>query len=150
MSNIDKLRTQIRDAHIYIIPYSHSDWAWTYTRQWHEERYSMVFEEVLEIMRRNPDYRWYFDTENEQLIPFQKRHPELMDELRQRVKEGRIGIAGGTITNPHPHRVGGEILIRNFTMGRRYFEREFPGADLSVLTLNDVIYGHSQLPQIAS
>ena len=150
MSDIDKLRTQIRGARIYIIPYSHSDWAWTYTRQWHEERYSMVFKEVLEIMRRNPDYRWYFDTENEQLTPFQKRHPELMDELRQRVKEGRIGIAGGTITNPHPHRVGGEILIRNFTMGRRYFEREFPGADLSVLTLNDVIYGHSQLPQIAT
>jgi len=150
MADIDELRTRIRNARIYVIPYSHSDWAWTYTRQWHEERYAVVFADVLEIMRRRPDYRWYFDTENEQLAPLRKRRPELVDELRQRVKEGRIGIAGGTITNPHPHRVGGEILIRNFVMGRRYFEREFPGADLSVLTLNDVIYGHSQLPQIAA
>ena len=150
MSDIHELRERIRDARIYLIPYSHSDWAWTCTRQWHEERYTVVFEDVLEIMRRNPDYRWYFDTENEQLAPFRERRPDLMDELRQRVREGRIGIAGGTITNPHPHRVGGEILIRNFVMGRRYFEREFPGVDLSVLTLNDVIYGHSQLPQIAA
>ena len=150
MSDIEQLREQIRGARIYVVPYSHSDWAWTYTRQWHEERYTVVFEDVLEIMRRNPDYKWYFDTENEQLAPFRQRRPHLMDELRKRVKEGRVGIAGGTITNPHPHRVGGEILIRNFVMGRRYFEREFPGVDLSVLTLNDVIYGHSQLPQIAS
>ena len=150
MSDIDELREAIRDARIYVIPYSHSDWAWTSSRQWHEERYVAVFADVLEIMRRDSSYKWYFDTENEQLAPLRNRRPELMEELKQRVWEGRVGIAGGTITNPHPHRVSGEMLIRNFCMGRRYFESEFPNVDLSVLTLNDVIYGHSQLPQIAS
>ncbi len=149
MSDLSDLRAKLRDAQLFVVPYSHSDWAWTYTRQWHEERYTLVFEDVLEIMRRDPDYKWYFDTECEQLAPFRLRRPDLMDELRVRVREGRIGIAGGTISNPHPHRVGGETLIRNFVMGRRYFEREFPGCDLSVLTLNDVIFGHTQLPQIA-
>ena len=150
MSDIKSLRNRIKDARIYVIPYSHSDWAWTCTRQWHEERYTAVYEDVLAIMRDDPDYKWYFDTESEQLAPFRLRRPHLMGELRQRVKEGRIGICGGTITNPHPHRVSGEILIRSSVMGRRYFESEFPGVDLSVLTLNDVIYGHSQLPQIAT
>ena len=150
MPDIDQLREQFAHARLYVVPYSHSDWAWTYTRQWHEERYTVVFEDVLEIMRRDPDYKWYFDTENEQLAPFRLRRPHVMDELRQRVAEGRIGIAGGTITSPHPHRIGGETLIRNLVMGRRYFEREFPGADLSVLTFNDVIYGHTQVPQIAA
>ena len=150
MSAIEELRERIRDARFYIVPYSHSDWAWTYSRQWHEERYTVVFEDVLGIMRRDPDYKWYFDTENEQLAPFRLRRPHLMDELRERVAQGRIAICGGTLTNPHPHRVGGETLIRNLVMGRRYFETEFPGCDLSVLTLNDVIFGHTQLPQIAA
>ena len=148
MSQADELRKQLKDAKIYVIPYSHSDWAWTYTRQWHEERYTVVFNEVLDIMQTDPDYKWYFDTENEQLAPFREKHPERMDELRRRVHEGRVGIAGGTVTNPHPHRVSGETLIRNLVLGRRYFAREFPGVDLSALTLNDVIIGYSQLPQI--
>ena len=57
MSDIGELREAIRDARIYAIPYSHSDWAWTCSRQWHEERYAVVFADVLEIMRRDSSYR---------------------------------------------------------------------------------------------
>ncbi|HID11573.1 MAG TPA: hypothetical protein EYP17_09790, partial [Candidatus Latescibacteria bacterium] len=148
MSNIASLRAQVTDLTILIIPYSHSDWAWTYTRAWHEERYTLVFNEVLDILRDHPEYRWFFDTENEQLAPFRRRCPERMEELKQRVREGKIGVSGGTVTNPHPHRIGGETFIRNLVLGRRYFQRAFPGADLSVLTLNDIIVGYTQLPQL--
>ena len=133
---------------ILIIPYSHSDWAWTYTRGWHEERYALAFSEVLDILNERPEYRWHFDTENEQLMPFRARCPERMEELKRRVREGKVGISGGTVSNPHPHRIGGETFVRNMVLGRRYFERTFPGADLSVLSLNDVIAGYTQLPQL--
>ncbi len=145
----DALREKLDGHRIFIVPYSHSDWAWTYTREWHEERYALVFWDVLEIMREDPSFRWFFDTENEQLAPFRERHPELMAELAERIAEGRIGVSGGTICDPHPHRIGGETFIRNMTMGREYFGAQFPGVDLSVLVLNDVIFGHSQLPQLA-
>ena len=145
----DALRRELDGQTIFIVPYCHPDWAWTYTREWHEERYALVYRDVLEIMHRDPDFRWFMDTENEQLAPFRERHPELMDELRERVLEGRIGVSGGTICDPHPHRIGGESFVRNMTMGRRYFETRFPGVDLSVLVLNDVVFGHGQVPQLA-
>lgn len=154
MSDIASLRAQVpaldqvTDLTILIIPYSHSDWAWTYTRAWHEERYTIVFNEVLDLLRDHPEYRWFFDTENEQLAPFRRRCPERMEELKQRVREGKIGISGGTVSNPHPHRIGGETFIRNLVLGRRYVQQTFPDADLSVLTLNDVIVGYTQLPQL--
>lgn len=32
-------REKLSDKHLFIVPMSHCDWAWTHTRQWHEERY---------------------------------------------------------------------------------------------------------------
>jgi len=133
---------------ILITGYNHADWEWTHSRAWHADRYALVFNEVLDIMDQDVDYKWYFDTENEELQPFVERYPSRVAELKRRVREGRIGIAGGTIINPQTPNIGGELFIRNMKYGRQYFEREFPDADLSVLALNDVIVGHSQLPQI--
>jgi len=133
---------------VLITGYNHADWEWTHSRAWHAERYALVVNEVLDVLNKNPDYRWYFDTKNEELQPFIDRYPSRMGELRERVRQGKIGIAGGTITNPQTPNVGGELFIRNMKYGRRYFEREFPGVNLSALVLNDVMVGYSQLPQI--
>lgn len=133
---------------IFVSGYCHADWEWTHSRTWHAERYALTFNEVLDIMDRDEVYKWYFDTLNEELNPFLERYPERVQELKKCVKEGRIGIAGGTITSPQMTNIGGETFIRNMVYGRRYFEKEFPGADLSVLALNDTTVGCSQLPQL--
>jgi hypothetical protein len=36
---------------ILVVPYCHADWVWTHTRYWHEERYTLVFEETLALLR---------------------------------------------------------------------------------------------------
>lgn len=133
---------------ILITGYCHADWCWTQSRKWHAERYALVFNEVLDIMKREDKYKWYFDTWNEELQPFAERYPRRVSELKERVKEGRIGIAGGTITNPQITNIGGELFIRNMKYGREFFEKEFPNVDLSVLIFNDVNVGYSQLPQL--
>ena len=88
------LNEDVADLKVLIVPYSHSDWAWTCTRGWHEERYALAFSEVLDILKEHPEYRWHFDTENEQLAPFRTRCPERMEELKRRVREGKVGISG--------------------------------------------------------
>jgi alpha-mannosidase len=150
MSKAAELRQALQGKSVLVVPYCHPDWAWTCTREWHEERYTLIFNEVLDILRDHPEYRWFIDTENEQLAPFRERCPERMEELREQVQAGRVGVSGGTIGIPHPHRLGGETFIRNMVLGRRYFERAFPGVDLSVLALNDTIFGYSQLPQLVT
>ena len=140
-------RTSDRPRKIFLLPYAHCDNAWSHTRRWHEDRYTQIFHEVLDIMNRDPDYKWYFDTAYEELSPFARRAPERMAELRRRIQQGRIEVAPNTISNPAFDAVGGETFIRNMVHGRRYFERVF-GTRTEVYTANDLTPGHSQIPQL--
>jgi len=133
---------------IFIVPYCHADWAWTFTRRWHEKRYVLVFDEVLDTLRNHPEFRWYFDTYKTEVEPFLKKRPEKFRELRQRIHEGKIGICG-TYTNLRPSMVGEETQIRDILMGRKVYGKLFPGADLTVYASTvDVSAGHPQMPQI--
>ena len=140
-------RTSERPRKIFLLPYAHCDNAWSHTRRWHEDRYTQIFHEVLDIMNRDPDYKWYFDTAYEELSPFARRAPERMAELRRRIQQGRIEVAPNTISNPAFDAVGGETFIRNMVHGRRYFERVF-ATRTEVYTANDLMPGHSQIPQL--
>lgn len=133
---------------IFVVPYCHPDWAWTHTRKWHEERYCLVFNEVLDIMKKNNDYKWYFDIYITQFEPFLRKHPERIKELRKRIKEGRIAICG-TYSNLRTNMVGEETFIRDIILGKKLFKKFFPESDLSVYASTvDVATGFPQLPQI--
>jgi len=146
----DDVRRKLADAKLYIVPYSHIDWSWAHSRQWQADRTNLVMNEVLDLLRENPDFRWFMDTQNEELQCFLDRSPDRVPELKKRVQEGKIGVSGGTIANQHPHWMEGEAFIWNMVLGRRYFQREFPGVDLSAMTLYDVTPGYSQVPQLLS
>jgi alpha-mannosidase/GNAT superfamily N-acetyltransferase len=135
---------------IFIIPYCHPDWAWTHTRLWHERRYDLVFNEVLDIISKHPNFRWYMDNYLCQLIPFLQRSPKRIKELRERIREGKIAICGG-YSNIRPNMVEEETYIRNLVIGKEKFRSLFPEADLSVHgDAVDVAVGHPQIPQVLS
>jgi hypothetical protein len=143
-----EIRARLAGCEILIVPYCHADWAWTHTRQWHVLRYVHAFERVLEIMRDDPGFRWYFDSYVTQLKPLLDHRPDLLAELRQRVAEGRIAICGG-FANVRPNMVGDETFIRSLILGRRRFRELFPEADLSLHgDIVDVALGHPQVPQL--
>ena len=142
------IRSRLQGCEILIVPYCHCDWAWTHTRAWHEARYVRVFEQVLQIMREEPGFRWYLDSWATALQPFLDHRPDLMPELQQRVREGRIAICGG-FANVRPNMVGEETFVRSLIHGRRRFRQMFPEADLSVhADIVDVALGHPQIPQL--
>lgn len=142
------VRRRLEGCRVSIVPYSHADWAWVHTRHWHERRYALVFGEALDRIAANPDFRWYFDNAACQFSAFAQHNPERIPELRRRVAEGKVAICGA-YSNVRPHMVGDESFVRNLTIGRRFWEANFPGADLSVHgDAVDVATGHSQLPQL--
>ena len=51
---------------------------------------------------------------------FLDRHPEMLEELQQRVKEGRLGIEPGSFCNPDNPFMEPEAMIRNLVVGRRW------------------------------
>jgi GNAT superfamily N-acetyltransferase len=135
---------------IFIVPYCHPDWAWTHTRLWHERRYDLVFNEVLDIISQHPNFRWYMDNYLCQLTPFLRRSPKRVNELRERIKEGKIAICGG-YSNIRPNMVEEETYIRNLIIGKEKFKSLFPEADLSLHgDAVDVAVGHPQMPQVLS
>ncbi|MGD9495538.1 MAG: hypothetical protein AB7Y46_04410 [Armatimonadota bacterium] len=143
---------------ILVVPYCHADWAWTHSRRWHEMRYVVAVDEVLDIMAAQdaagvpPDapeaYRWYTDCWRTQIATFLQTRPERHEELRRRIAEGRIAICGGW-ANLRVNHVPGELFVRGMTLGRRQWRQAFAEADLRVHSdIVDIAVGHPQLPQL--
>jgi alpha-mannosidase len=142
-----KIREKLVGMKLFIIPFSHVDWAWVNSRQWMIHRHSTVLSEALDLLKTTPEFRFYIEQWNEALEPFLKTRPERLPELRQAIQQNKIAVCGA-LTNQHPSWMEAESLIRNLVIGRRLFQRFASGVDLEVMTLNDVMPGPSQMPQI--
>ena len=144
------VRKKLADLRLFIVPYSHNDWSWVHTRQWQADRAGLLITEVLDALQAYPEFRFYIDTENEELRPFLDRYPERVEEFKQRVREGKIAVCGGTICNQHPGWMEGETFIRDMILGRRFFRELVPGLNQEVLAHIDCMPGYSQVPQLAN
>jgi len=133
---------------IHIIPYSHHDYAWTNTREWHVRRYLQLFLEMLDTLKEHDEFTWMIDNVIHSLIPFMKHCPDKIEEMKKRVKEGRIYVANGGYSLVRSTYVGEETFIRNMVEGKRFFQKLFDFDDIEFFYNADVGCGHSQLPQI--
>jgi len=133
---------------VYLCPYTHADWAWSFYRQWHARRYIRAAEVALDLMDEHPEFTWFIDTWNDQLRPIVENRPDLVERIGPRVSENRFGLAAGHYANPHPDRCGRETYIRNTLYGQRHFRELFPDAEFPAAMHMDCIIGHSQLPQL--
>lgn len=83
-----------------------------------------------------------------QLYYFLKqRYPELYEQIKQRVAEGRWEPEGGMWVEADCNLTSGESLVRQFLYGKRFFKEEF-GVDNRILWLPDVFGYSGALPQI--
>lgn len=142
------VRRHLRGRKVRFVPYTHCDWAWVHTRHWHVHRYAKVFAEVLDIMDRDPTFRWYCDNYACQFQPVLDLRPDLLERFRVRVAEGRVDVCGG-YANVRTNMVGGETFVRNLILGRRAWQAVVPEAEILVhADAVDVSVGHGQLPQL--
>jgi alpha-mannosidase len=75
------------------------------------------------------------------------KYPELNEQIRQRVKEGRWEIVGGMWVEPDLNMPGGESLVRQLLVGQRYFEKQY--GVTAKIGWNPDSFGYNwQLPQI--
>ena len=143
-----EIRRRLVGVKLFFVPYSHNDYSWFATNVWHRERAALIDERAVEILRREPGFRWFIDSKIERIDPVTELKPEVLAELQRFAARGRVGISAGSIANNDNPFTEAEATIRNMVMGRRYFEKTFPGADLSVASFIDIHPGHTQMPQI--
>lgn len=97
-------------------------------------------------MRRYPEYK--FMSSQPQLYKYVKKNaPQVYEEIKERVKEGRWETEGGMFLEADCNLTSGESLVRQFLYGKRFFREEF-GTDNEILWLPDVFGYSAALPQI--
>ena len=128
------------------IGHTHIDVAWWWTVAQTREKVARSFATVLKLMDEYPHYR--FMSSQPQLYAFLKeRYPELYEQIKKRVAEGRWEPEGGMWVEADCNLTSGESLVRQFLYGKRFFKEEF-GVDNRILWLPDVFGYSGALPQI--
>ena len=128
------------------IGHTHIDVAWWWTVAQTREKVVRSFATVLKLMEEYPSYK--FMSSQPVLYYFlEQRYPELMEKIKERVKEGRWEPEGGMWLEADCNLTSGESLARQFIYGKRFFKEHF-GVDNKVLWLPDVFGYSGALPQI--
>jgi len=132
---------------IYIVPHSHFDPEWRNTYQSYLLHELPHLIERVELLREQPEHCFNLDEECV-LRPLIDRHPEIVDELRQRILEGVFEpkgvVTAGELTMPL-----GESMIRQMTEGEQLISRMLGMTVRPSIFWNIDCYGiNFQLPQI--
>jgi len=131
---------------IHLLGNSHIDLAWRWTR---DETYTVCYEtfkNALNLMEKYPEFAFCQSTA--QMYEWiEAKHPELFRKIKEKIKERRWEIVGGTWVEFDSNIPSGESLVRQFLYGKRYFKEKF-GVDVEICWLPDTFGFCWTLPQI--
>lgn len=130
----------------HLIGHAHIDAEWLWTFDETLKVCENTFRSVLNLMREHPGFTFcqssacYYEV-------MEKTQPELFEEIKRRVNEGRWEIVGGSWVEFDSNMPSGESLARQFLYGQRYFKEKF-GFYVEVGWLPDSFGFAWTLPQI--
>ncbi|SFB07520.1 alpha-mannosidase [Cohnella sp. OV330] len=128
------------------IGHTHIDVAWLWQLKHTREKSARSFSTVLRLMEKYPEYV-FLQTQPQLYAYIKKDYPEIYEQIRERVKEGRWEAGGAMWLEADCNLTSGESLVRQILHGTRFFRDEF-GVECDYLWLPDV-FGYSwALPQI--
>ncbi len=136
----------IKDYILDMIGNAHLDPVWLW--QWQEgfQEAKATFRSVLNLMREYDDF--LFTSSSAAIYEWvQENDPDMFEEIKQRVAEGRWEIAGGWWIQPDCNIPSGESFVRQGLYGQRYFKENLGVA--ATVGYNVDSFGHAaSLPQI--
>jgi alpha-mannosidase len=131
---------------LHMIGHGHIDptWLWRWTEGYEEVR--ATFRSALDRMKETPEFT--FTASSACFYDWVKTsEPDMFEEIRQRVAEGRWEIVGGMWIEPDCNIPSGESLVRQGLYGQRFFQREF--GKRATVGFNPDTFGHpGMLPQL--
>ena len=145
-SNLQPLNAWLRQFTVRAVGNSHIDMAWLWPWTETVEVVRNTFQSVLDLMREYPDFKFTMSSARTYEW-MQEKYPDMFEQIKQRVKEGRWEVIGGMWVEPDLNMPDGESLVRQILVGKRYFQRNF-GADINIGWNPDSFGYNWQLPQI--
>lgn len=135
------------DVDVVAAGHAHIDVAWLWTLGQTRHKASRTFSTVLRLMEEFPDY--HFTQSQPQLYQYiEEDHPEIFEQIKQRIAEGRWETIGGTWVEPDANATGAEAMARQFLLGRSYFRRHFGDVETPVFWLPDTFGYPWAIPQL--
>ncbi|MGQ9599334.1 MAG: alpha-mannosidase [Anaerolineae bacterium] len=136
------------EVEVFAAGHAHIDVAWLWTLGQTRRKAARTFYNVLHLMEQFP--RFCFTQSQAQLYDWVGQDdPELLEAIRQRVREGRWEPVGGMWVEADCNLSGGEALVRQFLLGQQFFRRQFSDRGQSpVAWLPDVFGFPWSLPQL--
>src|ERR1051325_4403399 len=131
---------------IHIIGHSHIDAAWLWPWRDGSNIALTTFRSALDRMNETRGFR-YSHSSAVHYRWIQRAYPKMFEEIRQRVKEGRLEIIGGWPVEPDCNIPSTESLVRHCLYGKEYFQHAL-GVDVNIGS-NPDSFGHAAgLPSI--
>ncbi len=109
---------------LYLIGNSHIDPVWLWNWQSGYSEVLATFRSALDRMKEFPEFKYtcacavYYQW-------VEKTDPEMFEEIRERVREGRWNIVGGWFLQPDCNIPSGESFARHALYSQRYFKDRF-------------------------
>lgn len=125
---------------------SHLDLAWLWTREETKRKSARTYANQVALMERYPEYRFLL-CEPPILENLKRHYPRLYARVRQKVREGQFIPEGAMWVEGDVNMAGGESLIRQFVLGKRWFREEM-GTDSQMAWMPDTFGFSGALPQI--
>lgn len=127
--------------------HAHIDCAWLWPIRETVRKCARTFANVLALSEQYPEL--VFACSQAQQYEWVRDHyPGLFNRVRERVADGQWIPVGGTWVEPDGNLCGGESLVRQLVLGRRFFLDEF-GTECREVWLPDSFGYSAAWPQIA-
>jgi alpha-mannosidase len=145
-SRLEALRPLLKQATFLETGNSHIDaawlWPWTETVDVVKRTYSTA----LQLMNEYPSYT-FTQSAAQYNAWLADKYPEINEEIKKRIKEGRWEIVGGMWVEPDLNLPDGESIARSILIGKRWYRQNY-GVDVRIGWNPDSFGYNWQLPQI--
>lgn len=144
---LDKLRNKVGPIGILdLISHAHIDFAWLWDENVTKQKVYRNISNVISLMKNN-DFLIYAISNVVYLKWLKDEYPDIFQEVKNLVKEGKIIPVGGMWVESDTNLPGGESLVRQFLYGQEFLLKEF-GKTTKVGWLPDSFGFSGQMPQI--
>ncbi len=138
------------DGFLYsAVGHGHLDMAWLWPVRETKRKAARTYSRALATIEDRPGY--IFGTSQPQQMQWMKeRHPDLFARMKRAVAAGSLELQGSFWVETDTNLPGGESLVRQAVVGRRFLQREFGLTDgeLRLCWLPDTFGYSGALPQI--
>ncbi|MBY0145955.1 alpha-mannosidase [Neobacillus niacini] len=143
---LEKQLPKTKEKTLHMIGNAHLDPVWLW--QWQEgfQETKATFRSALDRMKEYPDFV-FTNSSAANYEWIENNEPEMFEEIKQRIQEGRWEIVGGWWIQPDCNLPSGESFVRQGLYGQRYFQEKF-GETAKVGYNVDSFGHHGMLPQI--